>query len=51
MRPTNYPQRMAFRCSPETRKALEKLVKKGKASDLSEAVRYCIENTCEAALS
>jgi len=34
---------MGFRCTPENRKTLEKLVNAGKANDLSEAIRYCIE--------
>lgn len=43
MRNVNYPDMIAFRGASEHRKALEKLIEKGKAGDLSEAVRYCIE--------
>lgn len=49
MRKINYPDMMVFRGASEHRKGLEKLVKEGKAADLSEAIRYCIEQTtCEA---
>ena len=45
MRQTNYPERIALRAAPDEQAVLEQIIKSGKASNKSDAIRYCIKQT------
>lgn len=45
MRKTNYPERIALRATPDDQAVIEHIIKSGKASNISDAIRYCIKQT------